>query len=314
MKRLFSITAAAVIAAGAAPAAAIAADAAEAKTAVVSGVTYTYTVGDTASSGITITKASPAEGKLVLPEAIGGQTVTGIGDKAFLGQTGLKEVTLPSGLRTIGSSAFSACISITHLDIPDSVQLIKEKAFMSCYALTDVSIGKGVKELPDDCFFSCTSLAGAKLPDGLQKIGNEAFFGCPVLDTFIPASVKEIGTNALGYRTDAHSAMSVQVNGFIVNGAKGSSAETYAAENGLDFLDPDNCLIGDINNDNMIDAKDASAILAEYARASTGAETSFSPWQKKIGDIKSDGIIDANDASRVLMEYARLSTLPDSSL
>ena len=309
MKRFFALAASAALTVCAVPANAFAEDGSDALSAVVDGVTYTYAVEDSDPAGITVLSASPAVGTLTIPDEIDGHTVIGIGEKAFLGQTKLVYAYLPSKLEYIEKSAFAGCTSLTQFDIPDSVQFIKEGICMGCYSLTTVSVGKGVKDIPYECFFSCSSLKEAYLPDGLKTIGAEAFFGCPELDTFIPESVEDIGFSALGYQAAQHSSYTVRTEGFIIGGKTGSSAEAYANENGFDFLDPDNYLVGDVNKDKKVDAKDASAVLAEYSRASTGTELSFSPWQRIVGDMSADKIIDAKDATKILIEYARLSTL-----
>ena len=308
MKRFFALASAAVLAVCAVPASAYAEGDFDGHTAVVDGVTYTYTIEDSEPAGITIMSASPAEGTLTLPEEIDGHKVICINDKAFFGQTKLTYIYLPSTLERIGDSAFAGCTSLTQFDVPDSVSVIGLSAFMGCYNLKTVSVGKGVTEIPYECFFSCSSLKEAYLPDGLKTIGTEAFFGCPELDTLIPESVTEIGYSAIGYQSDAHSSYNAKINGFIIGGKTGSAAETYANKYSFDFLDPDNYLAGDINKDGKVDAKDASAVLSEYSRASTGADLTFTPWQRIVGDMKADKIIDANDASKILIEYARLST------
>ncbi len=66
--------------------------------------------------------------------------------------------------------------------------------------------------------------------------------------------------------------------------------------------------LGDLNGDGKIDAKDASMILVEYSKASTGAESEFTESQKLAGDVNGDGKIDAKDASAVLAYYALVST------
>jgi len=63
--------------------------------------------------------------------------------------------------------------------------------------------------------------------------------------------------------------------------------------------------LGDINGDGMIDSNDASAVLEDYARASTGGESAL---DKNAADINGDGIIDSNDASIMLAYYAAVST------
>lgn len=65
---------------------------------------------------------------------------------------------------------------------------------------------------------------------------------------------------------------------------------------------------GDINNDRLIDAVDAAAVLIEYANLSTGKDSTLSDEQKKIADINGDGLIDAVDATFILRYYAKIST------
>lgn len=72
------------------------------------------------------------------------------------------------------------------------------------------------------------------------------------------------------------------------------------------FKISENVLSGDVNSDNIIDASDASSILAEYALMASGKDVvgTFSEAQKKSADVNKDGIIDASDASSVLAYYA----------
>lgn len=66
--------------------------------------------------------------------------------------------------------------------------------------------------------------------------------------------------------------------------------------------------LGDVNEDNMVDAVDASLILQEYALLSTGGNGNFTDIQKSVADINDDRMTDAVDASLVLQYYAYVST------
>ena len=66
--------------------------------------------------------------------------------------------------------------------------------------------------------------------------------------------------------------------------------------------------LGDVNEDDKVDAKDASLILVEYSKASTGAESGLTESQKLAGEVNGDGKIDAKDASAILAYYAMAST------
>ena len=66
--------------------------------------------------------------------------------------------------------------------------------------------------------------------------------------------------------------------------------------------------MGDINNDGLINAVDATHILTEYAKISTGKKGTFTDVQKTLADIDKNGFIDAVDATYVLSYYAYIST------
>lgn len=254
-------------------------------TTVVSGVSYEYELLYDNTAVITSITIPNGITDIEIPWTIDGYTVSGIESYSFAGQVTAEKVT-----------------------IPDCVTYIGDDAFMSCNSLREVTIGAGVKSLPDDCFFACPALEKVTLPEKLEKIGMETFFGCSALDLYIPQSVYSIGDNAFGMMRDPHNNEYINIYGFLVRGVSGSYAEYYSQEHNIDFIDMNNYNAGDINNDNFIDATDASAVLAEYARASTGTALTFTKKQNIIGDIDMNGIIDANDASRILEIYAELST------
>ena len=58
--------------------------------------------------------------------------ITSIGDYAFMGCSGLTELTLPNSVRSIGESAFRGCSGLTELILPNSVTSIGNYAFSDC--------------------------------------------------------------------------------------------------------------------------------------------------------------------------------------
>jgi len=67
--------------------------------------------------------------------------------------------------------------------------------------------------------------------------------------------------------------------------------------------------LGDINNDDFIDAADASAVLSAYAKTSSGLSSELTPMQAVAADVNKDNIVDAVDASCMLSYYAYASTV-----
>lgn len=66
--------------------------------------------------------------------------------------------------------------------------------------------------------------------------------------------------------------------------------------------------LGDTTGDGLINATDASAILTEYALASTNQPSQFTSEEKEAADVDKNGIINAIDATHVLSFYAYKST------
>lgn len=74
---------------------------------------------------------------------------------------------------------------------------------------------------------------------------------------------------------------------------------------------PEMVVPGDVNNDGLVDAVDATAIRVEYALISTGEEPELDEEATKRADVNYDGKVDARDATYVSMYYAYLSTLQE---
>lgn len=63
-------------------------------------------------------------------------------------------------------------------------------------------------------------------------------------------------------------------------------------------------LMKDVNFDGIINAVDASMVLAEYAKTSAGNEPTFTKTQIYVSDTDYDGQVTAVDASRILKTYS----------
>lgn len=72
-----------------------------------------------------------------------------------------------------------------------------------------------------------------------------------------------------------------------------------------------NYILGDVNEDGKIDAKDASAILAAYSLMSIGEESGMTSRQYNYSDVNSDEKVDAKDSSVILSYYSFISTTSD---
>lgn len=72
--------------------------------------------------------------------------------------------------------------------------------------------------------------------------------------------------------------------------------------------------LGDVDGNKTINAVDASYVLEDYARTSTGKSSNFNDAQKKAADVNNDKNNNAVDASYILSYYAYASTTKEKPL
>lgn len=71
--------------------------------------------------------------------------------------------------------------------------------------------------------------------------------------------------------------------------------------------------LGDVDQNNIVDSMDSTAVLTAYAKSATNASYKIDAEFLKRGDINMDGILDARDASYILSYYAKSSVGIDVS-
>ena len=131
---------------------------------------------------ITITGNTGISGDVVIPATIEGKPVTSIGDQAFLGCSGITNITIPNSVTSIGNQVFHSCTGLTSITIPDKVTNIEFGMFYLCSGLTSITIPDGVTSIGDSAFHACTGLTNITIPDGVTSIGNQAFYSCSGLN------------------------------------------------------------------------------------------------------------------------------------
>ena len=135
-----------------------------------------------------------AEGELVIPEKIGGRTVTTIAGEAFSQCRNITKVTLPGTITSIGSGAFWNCVNLEEINFPDSITTIGNEAFDNCISLKAVQLPDSVTTLGWEVFSGCTNLSSANIPKQLEKVPDEIFSHCENLRSIvIPSNIQSIG-------------------------------------------------------------------------------------------------------------------------
>ena len=142
--------------------------------------------------------------KVILP-----QTVTEIGERAFVGCTNLKEVCFvndnkddnytdpdfvcASALKLIRKYAFKGCESLETLDLHNcKVISIAHEAFANCTKLKTVIKSSAIGTLYDRAFMGCSSLQEIDL-SGIHVSGSYVFSGCTSLTNITTDKFTAIG-------------------------------------------------------------------------------------------------------------------------
>lgn len=116
----------------------------------------------------------------------------------------LESIVIPDSVTSIGDEAFLNCKSLTSIVIPDSVTAIGPSVFRYCTSLTGVTFGANSKltTIGDFAFYCCDSLTSIVIPESVTTIGKYAFSNCDSLRSItIPDTVTTIGVRAFSLCT-----------------------------------------------------------------------------------------------------------------
>ena len=168
-----------------------------AATAMVDGITWTYTVRNgEAWLGSPAVPTSTA-GSLTIPSTLDGYRVTSIGSYAFYGCRELATITIGAGVTNIGNYAFRLCSGLTDIAVDSHNPSYKSlDGVLFSHDQTELMVcpaGKqGAYTVPDDvmniadaAFYGCHGLTTVTIPNRTIHIGNGAFSGCSGLTDII---------------------------------------------------------------------------------------------------------------------------------
>jgi hypothetical protein len=96
-------------------------------------------------------------------------SVTRIGDSAFLGRSGLTSISIPNSVTSIGNFAFCDCSGLTSISIPNSVTSIGNSAFSYCSGLKDIILEIKTPFEINENVFSVYSTAILTVPNGTKS-------------------------------------------------------------------------------------------------------------------------------------------------
>ena len=134
--------------------------------------------------------------------------VTEIKQYCFFWYNGLKELKLPSSLKSIGDSAFARCMNLEYVEFNEGLETIGNGAFQTCAGLSEIVLGKNVQSVGENAFSECENLSKVYFKGNETKINQFAF----------------------GHQQS-------QLPKVTVYGHIGSTAEKYATSCNLNFVD-----------------------------------------------------------------------------
>ncbi len=136
-------------------------------------------------------------------------SVTAIGGSAFLDNTSVTSVTLPTSVDVIKGDAFSGCVNLETINLENIVTVQTQNAFFNCPKLTTANLAAAT-EIGNFAFhgFGDSTLATINIPSAVT-IGKAAFRTSEISAINIPETVTSIGDVVF---MDCNSLTKIQVN------------------------------------------------------------------------------------------------------
>lgn len=224
---------------------------------------------------------------VTVPNKLSSYTVLEIADKAFMNNKDIESVSFANAkaIDAIGKFSFAGCTSLKSVNIPSTLDKIGFASFMGCTSLTDINISSNISVINGQVFQNCTSLTEFTVPNSVGTISDFSFAGCTSLEkVVIPKTVKNISDKAF-----------LNCDKLTIFGYTNSYAQTYAEENGINFVALDKkTLYGDVDLDGRIDINDVT-LLQRYI----AGESVLTDDAVKAADFNKDRIIDVLDVTAI---------------
>jgi len=203
----------------------------------------------------------------------------------------VESVFLPESLEGFADKSTGLCyLPITSIALPDKMTRINEGLLESCVNLKDVKLPANLKVIEDYAFFKDESLENIVIPEKTEKIGDYVFLYTGLKTITILSDNVNISDKAFELCDSS----------MVIYAAKGSTAETYAAEHGFQFKaldddnDPEEIKAGDADGNGIVDVSDISVLSLALVDG-----TDLTDVQKKSLDVDGDGIVSLADLARI---------------
>lgn len=200
---------------------------------------------------------------------------TVIADGAFSGEQ-FKECNLSSKTVTVGARAFKDCVSLSKVLLNDECK-IYEDAFLNTAIYNTPS-----NWINDFLVIDRRAVASKKDAEELVAGDGITYISNGIIGTknvYLPESVEYIDIDAFNGKSS------------VIYGFGGSYAESFATENGFNFVDLNDILLGDMDFDGTLSPNDY-AIYHTFVTCSH----EMTKYEQMAADLNADGAFDAFDA------------------
>lgn len=218
-------------------------------TATVRGLSTTYTVhvSDTVTANIGANVETDAIASLNLitglltvsgtgdtkdidtPSYFGGGIFDGKGDHS----SQVKKIVVQEGITGLIGACFYGMSNVTEVSLPSTLKTIGQSCFSGCSLITTLLLPEGLETLQGGCFYNCSGLTELTLPSSLKEITGTIIDNKNAVLTILSRTVL-IGEYSIYVKT---------IRGYV-----GSTAETYANSNNIQFEAINNILKIEIVN------------------------------------------------------------------
>lgn len=142
-------------------------------------------------------------------------TLTKIGEGAFLGCEGLLEITIPEKVEVIDNYTFSYCLHLGKVTLPAGLKSIGEYAFAGCAELVNINLDN-VEEFKDYAFTSDVMLTTVNL-DNAKTIGYGSFASTALTGELTVPNLLKVGD--FGFQNTLLTKVSAPLLAYIGNSA-----------------------------------------------------------------------------------------------
>lgn len=271
---------------------------------------------------------------LVISHEAGNLKISSIDKSAFKNVKGIRSLKLGEGIGFIGAYAFADCDDIETIELPSTITNIGDCAFCGidnlksitvasggglrtdngalrdgsnifCYPakktdLSSYTVSSGIKSVRSYCFFFNKTLEKIILPESVERIYPYAFVGtsnCTVVIRNKDCIFYDDGTTTNLKFFDSTTTLC---------GYKGSTAETYAKENNLKFIDIEALSTVTTTTATAKTTTQTIAVTTVKTTAKTTAKTTVpvtttvSTGKLLIGDANGDGYVNMGDVTSII--------------